>query len=257
VPSALTSRSASDQKFPHMPDRAPIPTQPAMFLTTRWTLLMQVRDEDGGQAERALEALCARYWKPALHFVKGAGVEHAEAEDVVQSFFVSFLGRGSFGKADASRGRFRSYFLGALRLHLADHWRRASAQKRGNGQRALPLECAAEVADADSHGAQERAFDRQWAMSLLAAAAEDLRQEMHAAGRSEISSVLEPLVAGGGTQSYAEAAEKLGVTVQRVATWLHRMRQRRAELIRMRVAETLDDAAELEDELRHLLNVVA
>jgi hypothetical protein len=94
-------------------------------------------------------------------------------------------------------------------------------------------------------------------LSLLAAAAEDLRQEMHAAGRGEILSVLEPLVAGGGTQSYAEAAGKLKVTPQRVATWLHRMRQRRAELIRMRVAETLDDAADLEDELRHLLQVIS
>jgi RNA polymerase sigma factor (sigma-70 family) len=227
-----------------------------MFLTTRWTLLMQARGEEE-QAERALEALCARYWRPALHFVKSTGVEHAEAEDVVQSFFVSFLGRGSFGKADASRGRFRSYFLGALRLHLAEHWRRASAQKRGGGQHVLPLESAAEVADASAGDAQERAFDRQWAMSLLAAAAEDLRQEMVAAGRGEILSVLEPLVAGGGAQSYAEAAEKLNVTPQRVATWLHRMRQRRAELIRMRVAETLDDAADLEDELRHLLRVMA
>lgn len=227
-----------------------------MFLTTRWTLLMQARGTDG-QEDRALEALCARYWRPALHFVKGAGVEHAEAEDVVQSFFAAFLARGSFAKADAARGRFRSYFLGALRLHLADYWRRASAKKRGDGQRALPLESAQEIADASAQDAQERAFDRQWALTLLAAAAEDLRQEMVAAGRGEILTVLEPLVAGGGSQSYAEAAEKLNVTPQRVATWLHRMRLRRAELIRLRVAETLEDAAELEDELRHLLRVMA
>ncbi len=237
-----------------MPDFAP-PTQPAVFLTTRWTLLMQARD-GGGEAEGALEALCARYWRPALHFVKGAGVEHAEAEDVVQSFFVAFLGRGSFGKADAARGRFRSYFLGALRLHLAEHWRRGAAKKRGGGQVAVPLEMADEIPDAGAGCEQERAFDRQWAMTLLAAAAEDLRQEMHAAGRGEILTVLEPLISGGGTQSYAEAAEKLGVTLQRVATWLHRMRQRRAELIRARVAGTLDDAGDLEDELRHLLNVI-
>jgi RNA polymerase sigma factor (sigma-70 family) len=237
---------------------SPVPptTQPAMFLTTRWTLLMQARSSDG-QEERALEALCSRYWRPALHFVKGAGVEHAEAEDVVQSFFAAFLARGSFAKADASRGRFRSYFLGALRLHLADYWRRASAKKRGDGQRALPLESAAEVADASAEDAQARAFDRQWALTLLAAAAEDLRQEMVAAGRGEILTALEPLVAGAGALSYAEAAEELNVTPQRVATWLHRMRQRRAELIRLRVAETVDHETDLDDELRHLLRVMA
>jgi len=238
-----------------MPAPAALPTQPAMFLTTRWTLLMQARDGED-EAGRALEVLCARYWRPALHFVKSTGVEHTEAEDVVQSFFAAFLARGSFAKADASRGRFRSYFLGALRLHLAEHWRRASAQKRGDGQRALPLESAAEVADPAAADAQERAFDRQWALTLLAAAAEDLRQEMVAAGRGEILAVLEPLVAGGGAQSYAAAAEKLNVTPQRVATWLHRMRQRRAELIRRRVAETVDDEADLETELRHLLAVM-
>ena len=224
-----------------------------MFLTTRWTLLMEARDASGSGA---LEVLCARYWRPALHFVKGAGVDHAEAEDVVQSFFAEFLRRGGFGRADAARGRFRSYFLGALRLHLANHWRRSAAKKRGDGHRPLPLESAAEVVDPAATGEQDRAFDRQWAMTLLAAAAEDLRQEMHAAGRAEILMILEPMIAGGAAQSYAEAAEKLGVTVQRVATWLHRMRQRRAELIRLRVAETLDDTEDLEDELRHLLSVV-
>jgi RNA polymerase sigma-70 factor (ECF subfamily) len=238
-----------------MPARG-VHTQPAIFLTTRWTLLMQARSDDGQERE-ALEALCARYWRPALHFVKAAGVEHAEAEDVVQSFFAAFLERGSFGKADAAKGRFRSYFLGALRLHLADHWRRASAQKRGDGQRPLPLDRADDIADSMATGAQERAFDRQWAMTVLEAAANDLRREMLGAGRGEILTVLEPMVAGGGAQSYGEAATALGVSVQRVATWLHRMRQRRAELIRLRVAETLDDAADLEDELRHLLRVMA
>jgi DNA-directed RNA polymerase specialized sigma24 family protein len=227
-----------------------------MFLTTRWTLLMQAR-EGAGQEAAALEALCARYWRPALHFVKGTGMEHAEAEDVVQGFFATFLSRGGFGRADAAKGRFRSYFLGALRLHIAEHWRRASALKRGAGQRAVPLEWAGELPNAVAGGEQERAFDRQWAMSLLAAAAADLRREMEAAGRGETIAVLEPMLSGGGQQSYDEAAEAMGVPVQRVATWLHRLRRRRAELIRLRVAETLDDPADLEDELRHLLRVVA
>lgn len=229
-------------------------TQPALFLTTRWTLLAESRDPAGGAA---LEALCARYWRPAFHYVKGTGVEYAEAEDVVQSFFASFLRHGGFGKADATRGRFRSYFLGALRLHLADHWRRASAQKRGDGLRSLPLEAAEEVPDAGATGEQERAFDRQWALTLLAAAAEDLRQEMVAAGRGETMTVLEPMIAGGSEQSYAEAAAKLNVLPQRVATWHHRLRQRRAELIRLRVAETVVSEGDLDDELSHLLRVMS
>ena len=230
-------------------------TQPALFLTTRWTLLMQARDGTGQEAG-ALEALCARYWRPALHFVKGGGVEHAEAEDVVQDFFATFLRRESFGRADPARGRFRSFFLGALRLHLASHWRRAAAQKRGGGLRPLPLESAEGVEDAAAAEAMERAFDRQWAITLLAAAADDLRNEMQAAGRGEILAALEPLLAGGSAQSYSDVAQLLGVNEQRVATWLHRMRQRRAELIRLRVAETVDDPKDLDDELRHLLRVV-
>lgn len=229
-------------------------TQPALFLTTRWTLLLQARE---GEGSAALESLCARYWRPAFHFVKGSGIGHAEAEDVVQSFFAAFLGHGGFGKADAARGRFRSYFLGALRLHLADHWRRSAAQKRGDGQRTLPLEAAEQVADDGASSEQERAFDRQWALTLLAGAAEDLRQEMVASGRGEILPVLEPMIAGGSGESYAAAAEKLNVTPQRIATWLHRLRQRRAELIRLRVAQTVDSEADLEDELRHLLSVLS
>jgi hypothetical protein len=52
---------------------------------------------------------------------------------------------------------------------------------------------------------------------------------------------------------YAQVGEKLGMSRGAVAAGVHRLRQRYRELVRDEIAQTVTDAAGLEDEMRSLL----
>jgi RNA polymerase sigma-70 factor (ECF subfamily) len=61
----------------------------------------------------------------------------------------------------------------------------------------------------------------------------------------------------GSAPPYAEVAEALGMTEGAVKVAAHRLRQRYAERLRAEVAQTLDDEAAVEDEIRDLFAALA
>lgn len=69
----------------------------AMFQTTRWTLLDRASKPEGGEA---LDELCQRYWGPVYSFLRRLGCREADAQDLTQDFFVGFMKREGFAKAE-------------------------------------------------------------------------------------------------------------------------------------------------------------
>ena len=62
------------------------------------------------------------------------------------------------------------------------------------------------------------------------------------------------LVAEGDRRPLGEIAERLSMTESNVKVSLHRLRRRFGELLRARVKETVDNEAEVDDELRALMD---
>ena len=56
---------------------------------------------------------------------------------------------------------------------------------------------------------------------------------------------------------YAELAPQLGMTEGALKVAVHRLRQRYLEVLRAEVADTLANPAEVDDELRHLIQVIS
>lgn len=102
----------------------------AMFQTTRWTLLDRASKPEGGEA---LDELCQRYWGPVYSFLRRLGCREADAQDLTQDFFVGFMKREGFAKAEKDKGRFRSFLLGAVRNHFLNARKAESRIKRGGG----------------------------------------------------------------------------------------------------------------------------
>jgi len=98
------------------------------------------------------------------------------------------------------------------------------------------------------------AFDREWAVAVMNRAVAALAAE-HRGGRSVQFEVLQPWLMGDVAASHAETAEKLGMSEVAVKVAVHRLRKRFRELLRQEIALTLDDDAEVEDELRYLCSV--
>lgn len=227
------------------------------FATTRWSLILRAGGDATASAE-ALEKLCATYWPPVYAWVRRGGHGRAEAEDFTQEFFARLLGYGSFAAAKPEKGRFRSFLLGALKHFLANEWHRENCQKRGGGKLAFSLDALEayerEAVEPRDEASPDKLFDRQWAETLLARAVERLRGEYVSAEQLARFDVLKNyLHAGSDTASYAETAQGLGISESAVKSAIFKLRQRYGEMVRHEVLQTLDDPAQVEDELRCLL----
>src|SRR5579884_1092837 len=89
------------------------------FVTTRWTLVRNARGVSP-EAREALSQLCAGYYAPVVAFLRREGRTEDAARELAHEFFAKVLADDSFGAADRSRGRFRSYLLGAVKHFLTN-----------------------------------------------------------------------------------------------------------------------------------------
>jgi RNA polymerase sigma factor (sigma-70 family) len=248
----------------HVLEPTPLaPEKAGSFPTTQWSLVLHAGAGAATQAHVAMEKLCARYWYPLYVFVRRQGRSHHEAEDCTQEFLTRLLAADGVARARREQGRFRSFLITALRNFLTNEWHRAQTEKRGGGQIPLPFA----VTGADDRFAHEprdealspdQAFDRSWARAMIEKSLETLRNEYEANGRAEIFSALLPLVWGNEVPgSLAEYAARLGLKEPALAVALHRLRRRLGERLRAHVLETVDNDAEADDEVRHLIAALA
>ena len=228
-----------------------------IFATTHWTVVLAAGKHSTPQSDRALEELCRAYWFPLYAYVRRRGQTKEDAEDLTQAFFARFLEKNYLAGLSAERGRFRAFLLVSLKHFLANEWDKSRCQKRGGG--VTPLSLDWQTADtqfqiaATAEPSPDKAFDREWALALLAKVIERLRVECESDGKAKLFGQLKILLtAGKGALSYAEAAKKLGMDDTAVRVAVHRLRKRYRILLRDEIAQTLADAADVDEEMRAL-----
>lgn len=228
----------------------------ANFHPTRWTLVLRTSGE-GEDAKAALSDLCAACYEPVVSFLRREGRSEDVAREVAHAFFESVL-TGGFGAPDPARGRFRSYLLGALKHFLSKNRDAALAGKRGGGAEHVPL-----ISETDTSPGlpmpgladDTLAFDREWAFALIARALATLEEEH--AQKPALFTALKPWLNGAANASQAEVAQTLDMSETAVKVAIHRLRTRFRELIRTEIAATVNDPAEIADELRHLIAIIS
>jgi DNA-directed RNA polymerase specialized sigma24 family protein len=229
-----------------------------VFATTRWSLVLAAKGDDP-RGREAIETLCRAYWFPVYALVRRRGFEVETARDFTQDFFAAMLARTGFSKARREIGRFRSFVAQCVRNFLADQWDRANALKRGGGCTILSLDVdAAENRYREASDAQtpEQLFEQQWAEEILSTARLRLAGELDAQGQSAIVELLDR-AGSPDAPTLAEESAQRGIPVNTLKTQMHRARQRHARIIREVVAETVNDPLEVDEELRHLLKLMA
>ena len=104
----------------------------------------------------------------------------------------------------------------------------------------------------------EKVYDRRWAETIIDSVTLQLRDEFAAAGQAERFEELKVFLLGDEEPiSYASMAERLDMTEGAVRTAIYRMRQRYGALFRAEIAQTVTSLAEMEEETRHFLDVLA
>ncbi len=240
---------------------APLWPSHASFLNTQWTLVLRAQGSSDSSLN-ALDDLFRSYWPPLYAFLRRSGCSPQDAQDLTQAFFERWIEKGALGNALPEHGKFRSYLLGALKHFLLNQREKAHAQKRGGGQPLLPLDFAgAEQAFLQHPSAQlgpEQLFDRAWAEQLLQQVHDSLRTELQAAGKAHLYEQLRFCVLGTPAgRSYQEMAEAAGLSEGAFKVAVHRFRDRFRDHLRSAVARTVDSEAEIDPELRHLIEVLS
>jgi DNA-directed RNA polymerase specialized sigma24 family protein len=223
------------------------------FHDTRWTLVTRAKARDQPGRE-ALSDLCAAYYPPVMAFLRGEGRCEDEARELAHAFAARLLSGSGIAGADAQRGRFRTYLLGALKHFLADERARSQTLKRGGEAPHERLVTAHDEGIADCRElTPEAAFDRQWALSVLDHGLHDLAAELEREGKAKLFSRLKPwLIGDADPASQTSIARDLGISTDAVKTALHRLRKRMRASVRQRIADTLRDEGTVEEEFAHL-----
>ncbi len=228
-----------------------------VFATTHWTVVLAAGSRSTPQADLALEKLCRAYWFPLYAYVRRRGHTREDAEDLTQAFFARFLAKNYLSGLSAERGRFRAFLLASLKNFHINEWDKSQRQKRGGGQTPLSLDW--QMADTQFQVAStaepgpDQAFDREWALALLSTVIERLQKECEVDGKAGLFEQLKMfLTLSGDEPAHADAAQRLGMEPGAVRVAVHRLRKRYRQLLRDEIAQTLANAADVDEEMRAL-----
>jgi RNA polymerase sigma factor (sigma-70 family) len=239
-----------------------LPGSAREFTTTHWSVVLAAGDSSAPGVQEALEKLCHAYWYPLYAFIRRQGYIPHDAQDSIQDFFAWLIEHKHLRVADVERGKFRSFLLATLKHFLSDERKKARAQKRGGGQELLSLDAQTAEDRYDLEPATELTpetiFERRWALTVLEHTVARLRQEYVAADRAELFEELKHFQPGEEVvRSYAEVALRLGLTESAVKSAIYRLRQRHGDLLREEIAHTVATPAEVDEEIRYLIAVMA
>jgi RNA polymerase sigma-70 factor (ECF subfamily) len=234
----------------------------AHFATTHWSVVLEAGEDGSPSATTAMERLCRTYWYPLYAYVRRAGYSTEDAQDLTQDFFARLLAKNYLELADRKRGKFRTFLLTSMKNHMTNDFHHRARAKRGGGAQIVWLDglaaetrFAAEPADANS---PETFYERRWARTLLETSLRRLHEEYRSHGRGAVYDALKDYVWGEkNTATYAEIAAQLGLTEEAVKKVVQRMRQRLRALLREEIGQTVTTVGEVEEEMRHIVQVLS
>jgi len=202
------------------------------FPPTRRSVMEAVRSMDAGERERALDLLCAAYWKPVYKYVRLRWNRTPDAaEDLTQGFFVELLERELLGKFDARKSRLRTYLRLCVDSFVMNEDKAGRRQKRGGGIPHVALDFSAaeeelgstvvDPAKIASPESFEEFFLKEWVRSLFASAIEELRELCAARGRERTFHLFEAYdLLGNEKISYEQLSSEYGIPLTDVTNAL-------------------------------------
>ena len=231
----------------------------ASFQTTHWTLVLQAgQGEPSESREKALSLFCESYWPPRYAFLRHRRYAPADAQDLTQAFFVHLFEKHILERADREKGRLRTFLLSSLENFLINEHDRATTLKRGGNFRILSLDDSLSELEAAMPAAAHlddiSCYDLTWATGVVTRAWQNFKDALNAEGKNQLLEELKPFLAGGtdALPNQEEVAERIGVPVATLRTWISRLRQRYRDALRAEVASTVANPDDIEEELKYL-----
>lgn len=215
------------------------------FAETSWSAVLRAKSVP--DLRTALDLLIRAYWKPVYSYIRRRGRPVEEAKDLTQSFFTRSLENDFLKSVSPDKGRFRTFILAALNHFLSNEQRRDQAIKRGGGTRRLDLEEAENSVFLSHEETPERAFDRDWALTLLQDALQRLRQESPDPNVEALAPFLTR-----GTRHYLDLARRLNCSEKEIAKRVFALRARLRLLVEAQIRATTATDEDFREEIRDI-----
>ena len=229
------------------------------FATTNWSVINQLHGPD---AELALATLCEQYWFPLYAYARSRVRDVHQAQDMTQGFFAHMLAKNSLRQAAPDRGRFRSFLLTAMKNFMTNQHVRENALQRGGGRTLISLD----FEDGERHFGKavvdnmsaDRIYERSWTLTLLGRVMDQLRAEFEQSGTVARFNALQPTLSStAGDFKYETIAGKLEISETTARHAASRLRKQYRELLKAEVSRTLEDSADVEDEIQRMFHSLA
>src|ERR1700722_7413373 len=233
------------------------------FPPTRWSVIDAARSSDQAERARAMDTLCAAYWKPVYKYVRLRWNHPAEdAQDLTQGFFLQVMERALLEKFDPAKSRLRTYLRVCVDSFVMNEEKAAKRQKRGGSIPHVALDFAGaeqelggtaviDPAAIPSPGSLEEFFENEWLRSLFGVAVDELRKRCAEEQRETTFRLFEEYdLAGDDSVSYQRLAQDFGIPVTDVTNALSWARREFRRISLGRLREICGSEAEFRREAR-------
>ena len=124
------------------------------FPATRHSVVAGIASADTHTRRVAFDALVSAYWRPVYKYVRIKWRRDREdAADLTQEFFARAFERGSLGRFEPGRARFRTFLRVCLDGFVANEIKARGRLKRGGEVSFVPLDFAAAEHELSTHPA--------------------------------------------------------------------------------------------------------
>jgi DNA-directed RNA polymerase specialized sigma24 family protein len=231
------------------------------FLTTHWSLIDEVQKRP--DPDRALIGLLLeRYWKPVYCYLRRKGYDNEQAKDLTQGFFHEIvLNLNLFGRADQSKGHFRTFLLHALNQYLLNEKRRETALKNIPKDKLVSLD-AVELPVLPQRvikSSPEDSYNYAWVSTLLDQVLSNVKRTCCEQGMETHWSIfnekiVEPMLNSAAPPSLADICEKYGVESEKKASnMIVTVKRRFQSALKQYIRSTVASEGEIADELKEIM----
>jgi DNA-directed RNA polymerase specialized sigma24 family protein len=208
------------------------PWSPGPFPHTRLSVLQRIRSADTEVRRQGFETLVAAYWRPVYKYLRVKWHTSPEdAEDTTQAFLTTAFEKQFFDRFDPAQARFRTFLRVCLDRFVQNQMTAAGRQKRGAGQRLLPLDFETAEGELLRHEPAvpadvDQYFRQELVRALFARAVAEVRDDYVRRGRESSFRLFERYdLDGEDGVSYASLAAEAGMPVTQVTNQLAAVRR--------------------------------
>lgn len=235
------------------------------FPTTDWGLFVDIRGGSPAKKRAALDILARRYWKPVFRFLQFSGKDEESAKDLTQAFFAAWIESNAFAKADAQRGKFRSFMLASLKRFSSNEHRAGQAQKRRPPAGFLSLDELMDNEEGpfepDDAETPDKAFDRAWAAELVGRVLGHLEIECQNKGQEAhfdifAKRLIQPILHGVEAPSMADLGKVHGLTEKQAGNLLETAKRIYRRLLKDEIRLYAASESDVSEEVRDIFAIL-